>query len=98
MVEPPSRMIDIEQQVRQYIGSNFIVSDIESLSAGESLLGRGILDSTGFIELVSYLEETFHFQVADEEMIPENLDSLGSIAAYVTRKLPGVAQQVAKDA
>ena len=91
-------MIDIEQQLRQYIGSNFIVSDIESLGDGESLLGRGILDSTGFIELVSFLEETFHFQVADKEMIPENLDSLGSIAAYVARKLPGVSRQAANDA
>lgn len=91
-------MIDIEQQVRQYIGSNFIVSDIESLSAGELLLGRGILDSTGFIELVSFLEETFHIQVADEEMIPENLDSLASIVAYVARKSPGVSQRVATDA
>lgn len=98
MVEPPSRMIDIEQQLRQYIGSNFIVNDIDSLGAGESLLGRGILDSTGFIELVSFLEATFHFQVADEEMIPENLDSLGSIVAYVARKSPGVSQRVATDA
>jgi acyl carrier protein len=89
-------MSDIKQTVRQYIGSNFIVSDIESLGDDESLLGRGILDSTGFIELVSFLEETFHLQVADEEMIPENLDSLGSITAYVNRK--ATAQQSGKDA
>ena len=80
-------MSDIGQQVRAYIGSNFIVSDLAALADGDSLLGRGILDSTGFIELVSFLEGTFHIQIADDEMIPENLDSLGNIAAYVSRKL-----------
>lgn len=80
-------MSDIGPQVRAYIGSNFIVSDLAALADGDSLLGHGILDSTGFIELVSYLEATFHIQIADDEMIPENLDSLGNIAAYVTRKL-----------
>ena len=80
-------MSDIGQQVRAYIGSNFIVSDLDALADGDSLLGRGILDSTGFIELVSFLEETFRIQIADDEMIPENLDSLGSISAYVARKL-----------
>ncbi len=80
-------MSDIGQQVRAYIASNFIVSDINALAEDESLLGRGILDSTGFIELVSFLEETFRIQIADDEMIPENLDSLGSISAYVARKL-----------
>ena len=81
-------MSDIGQQVRAYIASNFIVSDINALAEGDSLLGHGILDSTGFIELVSFLEETFRIQIADDEMIPENLDSLGSISAYVARKLP----------
>ena len=80
-------MSDIGQQVRAYIGSNFIISDLNALADDDSLLGRGILDSTGFIELVSYLEETFRIQIADDEMVPENLDSLGSISAYVTRKL-----------
>ena len=87
-------MSDIGQQVRAYIGSNFIVSDLSALADDDSLLGRGILDSTGFIELVSYLEETFRIQITDDEMIPENLDSLGSITTYVARKLksPAVAR------
>lgn len=84
-------MSDIGQQVRAYIGSNFIVSDLGALADDDSLLGRGILDSTGFIELVSYLEETFRIQIADDEMIPENLDSLRSITAYVARKLKSPA-------
>jgi len=85
-------MTDINQQVRQYIGSNFIVTDLASLGEEDSLLGRGILDSTGFIELVSFLEETFKIQINDEEMIPENLDSLASITAYVSGKMGGTAR------
>jgi len=85
-------MSDIKEQVRQYIGSNFIVTDLASLGEEDSLLGRGILDSTGFIELVSFLEETFKIQINDEEMIPENLDSLASITAYVSGKMGGTAR------
>ena len=85
-------MSDIKQTVREYIGTNFIVSDLDSLTDGDSLLSRGILDSTGFIELVSFLEETYHIQIADQEMVPENLDSLGNIEAYVSRKLSGAGK------
>ena len=88
-------MSDIGQQIRAYIGSNFIVTELAALADGDSLLGHGILDSTGFIELVSHLEATYHIQIADDEMVPENLDSLGNIAAYVTRKLsPAVSGNV----
>lgn len=79
-------MTDTKQTVRQFLASNFIVSDLDSVQDSDSLLDRRILDSTGFIELVSFLEESFGIRIADEEMVPENLDSIGAIDAYVTRK------------
>ena len=50
-------------------------------------MGGGILDSTGILEVVSFLETTYHIKVATEEMLPSNLDSVNRTAQYVTRKL-----------
>jgi acyl carrier protein len=84
-------MSSIKQTVRQFLATNFIVSDLDSVGDADSLLDRRILDSTGFIELISFLEETFGIRIADEEMIPENLDSLGAIESYVNRKQSSAA-------
>jgi acyl carrier protein len=64
---------------------NFFVSG--DLSDDESLLDRGIIDSTGVLEIVGFLETEFKISVLDQEMLPENLDSIGNIATYVERKL-----------
>ena len=82
-------MSDVKQAVRGFIAGNFFITDLGKLADADSLLEHRILDSTGFIELVTYLEETFGVQIADDEMIPENLDSLDNIAAYVARKRGG---------
>ncbi len=79
-------MSDIKQELRAYIAENFIVSSTASLSDDASLLDSGVVDSTGFIELISFLEEHFGIQVKDEEMVPENLDSIANLQAYVQRK------------
>ena len=80
--------MDIKEQVRAFITSNFYVADPETLADDASLLDQGIIDSTGVLEIIVFLEDTFGFKVADSEMVPENLDSIVSIAAYVTRKIP----------
>lgn len=78
----------IKQRVRQYIVDNlYIGSATIAFADGDSFMRKHIIDSTGFLELVSFLEDSFGFQVADEEMTPEHLDSLDNIAAYVTRKV-----------
>ncbi len=82
-------MSDIGKQIRSYIEENFIVSAAATLNDGDSLLDKGVVDSTGFIELITYLEEQFGIQVRDNEMVPENLDSIGNLTAYVQRKLSG---------
>lgn len=81
-------MTDIKGQVRTYIADNFVMgSNAAKFADGDSFLDLHIIDSTGFLELITYLEEKFGLQVEDEEMTPENLDSLDSIEAYVTKKL-----------
>ena len=79
---------DISLAVRRFIAENFLFRDeADAIGADASLLEAGIIDSTGVLELVCFLETTFGIQVADEDMLPENLDSIRAIASYVTRKL-----------
>ena len=73
--------------IRQFILANFYVSDGDALADGASLLDRGVIDSTGVLEVIGFLENEFSIKVADEEMIPENLDSIDKIESYVSRKL-----------
>ena len=80
-------MREIESQIRRYIAQNFMFKDDDgSLSGRESLLEAGLIDSTGVLELVGYLEESLGIQIDDAEIVPENLDSIDSIVAYVERK------------
>jgi acyl carrier protein len=79
---------NVKSQLRRFIEDNFIMgSGGVPLADGDSFLERHVLDSTGFLELISYLEETFAIKVGDEEMVPENLDSLDNIARFLARKL-----------
>jgi acyl carrier protein len=78
----------IESAVKQFVVDKFMFGQGgDKLSGDTSFLESGLIDSTGVLELVMFLEEKFGVKVADEEMLPENLDSIRSIAAYVTRKL-----------
>jgi acyl carrier protein len=81
-------MTDTKSQVRSFIVENlFMGATGLEFSDADSFLEQHIIDSTGFLELVSFIEETFGFRVEDNEMIPECLDSLDNIDAYVARKL-----------
>jgi acyl carrier protein len=78
---------DIKAAVRRYIEDNFIMgAGGVALADGDSFLEHHVLDSTGFLELIGHLEETYGIKVLDDEMVPENLDSLDSVAAFVARK------------
>ncbi len=80
-------MQDIKAQVRTYIADNFLMGgNAAAFTDSDSFMAKHVIDSTGFLELVTYLEETWKFAVEDEEMVPENLDSLNAIDAYVRRK------------
>jgi acyl carrier protein len=76
----------VAAQVREFITKNFYVPAGSELSEGTSLLDLGIVDSTGVLEVIGFLEKTFGIQVEDAEMVPDNLDSIGAIAAFVQRK------------
>lgn len=78
---------DVRSTLRTYIMDNFLMSDDEAaLEDGQSLLDTGVIDSTGVLELIQYLEETFGFAVEDDELVPENLDSVDNLVAFVGRK------------
>ena len=76
----------VRSSIRKYIIENFLFCDDGVFDNSQSLLQTGIVDSTGILELVTYIEETYGIAIADEEMLPENLDSVDRIASYVTRK------------
>jgi len=77
----------LKQAVREFVETSFLFREgRDGLGDDESLLGAGLIDSTGILELVSFLESEFGIVVNDEEIVPENLDSIGQITAYVARK------------
>ena len=86
----------ITQDIREFVVSNFLYGhDVESLASDQSFLENGIIDSTGVLELVAFLEQRFSIAVADRELLPENLDSIQNAAAFVSRKLAAQGAQVA---
>ena len=81
-------MTDAEKKVRTFIEDNFLFrEDRAVLSDSESLLDAGLIDSTGILELVAFLEGEFTIQMADADIVPANLDSIKSIVAYVQGKM-----------
>ncbi|MBL8341935.1 MAG: acyl carrier protein [Rubrivivax sp.] len=77
-----------KSELRRFLQANFIMgADGPALADGDSLLEHHVLDSTGFLELITHLEETYGIKVGDDEMLPENLDSLDAIEAFLARKL-----------
>ncbi|MFH1129697.1 MAG: acyl carrier protein [Pseudomonadota bacterium] len=77
----------IEQQLQEYIIENFMYSgEVDKLSLDLHLFDNGIVDSTGVLELVAFLEESFELQVDDSEMVPENFATISQLAAFVRRK------------
>lgn len=81
-------VMQIEPQIRQYLAENFLFSDNGyKLEDESSFLEEGVVDSTGVLELVMFVEETFGISVQDEEIVPQNFDSVSQLAAYIRRKL-----------
>ncbi len=74
-------------RIKNFIIENFLFGNANGLQDDTSFLEEGIIDSTGVLELVTFLEEDFGIQVDDEELIPENLDSIDNVTAYLERKI-----------
>ena len=76
-----------KSKIREFILENFVIGlDEAELNDDDSFLDQGIIDSTGVLEVVAFIEETYSFDVEDEEVIPENFDSIKNLAAYIEKK------------
>ena len=78
--------MDTRAHLRSFITTNFYVADPGALGDDVSLLNSGVVDSTSVLEIVLFLEEQFGIQVKDEELLADNLDSIGKIARFIARK------------
>jgi len=77
-----------EDKIRLYVLENYMfTNDQGELSNEDSFLEKGILDSTGILEIINLLEDDFGITVEDDEMIPGNLDSVSNILAFIERKI-----------
>lgn len=76
-------------EIREFIVENFLFGDDDELNEETSFLDEGIIDSTGILELISFLEEKYSFSINEEELLPENLDSLKNLDRFLTHKLNG---------
>jgi len=88
------RISNAPQRIRSFIEENFLFGQVSTLRDSDSFLDGGILDSTGILQLIAFLGEEYGITVEDEEVIPDNLDSIDKIAAYLRRKLNGIAPAV----
>jgi acyl carrier protein len=81
--------MSIREQVRQFITTNFYLPDPQALADTTSFLETGIIDSTGVLEIVGFLERDLGLQLRDNEIVPENLDSIASITKFIETKRAG---------
>lgn len=83
-----------QQEIETFIRENFLLGmGNRHLNPDDSFMGQGIVDSTGILELVSFIERTYGFKVLDEEMMPENLDSVRKVVAFINSKRGAPARQ-----
>jgi acyl carrier protein len=78
---------DVRARVKSFVTSNFYVPDPGALADASSLIESGIVDSTGILEVIAFIEEQFEIHIEDAEMVPKNLESVDNITAFVDRKL-----------
>lgn len=83
--------MDIQQSIRAFITENFYVPDDAHLEDVTSLIDSGVVDSTGVLEIVAFLEKEFSITIPDGDIVPSNLDSISRIAAYVAHMLAASA-------
>jgi len=80
-------MDDLKNKIKSFIIENFLFGNANGLNDDTSFLEEGIIDSTGVLELITFLEDEFSITVDDEELIPENLDSINNVTVFVEKKM-----------
>lgn len=79
--------MDVKKEIRDFIVENFLFGNREKLpDDDDSFLQKGLIDSTGILEVVSFIEEKFGIRVEDDDLVPENLDSVRRLADFIARK------------
>ncbi len=81
----------IANTLRRFIVENYLLGGDFTFADDDSFLEHSIIDSIGILQLVTFLQETYGITVRDEELLPENLDSVNAVTAYLCRKLDGAA-------
>jgi acyl carrier protein len=84
--QPEEEVLDTRERMRKFVVENFYVADPSELADDTSLILSGLVDSTGMLEVIAFLESEFGIRVGDQEMTPANLETLERIAAFVARK------------
>ena len=79
--------MDYIYAVRDFVIENFLFGEGDQLKEDTSFLESGVIDSTGILELVTFLEETYSIQIQDDELVPENLDSVTNVAKFLAGKV-----------
>ena len=79
-------MTDVKDKIRAFIIDNYLFGDDEGLEDKTSFLDEGIVDSTGILELIEFITTEFSITVEDDELVPENLDSIDNVTAFIGRK------------
>jgi acyl carrier protein len=84
------KAVEMIQTIKQFIVDNFLFEEDNEFGEKTSFLEEGIIDSTGILELVTFIEETYDIEVEDEELIPDNLDSLSKVVRFIQGKREGL--------
>jgi len=80
----------IQQKLRNFVTETFLFGDGADLRDDDSFIEKGIIDSTGILQVVDFVEHEFHFQIREEDLLPENLDSINQLVAFIQRELQRV--------
>lgn len=79
--------MQLKSEIKNFIVENFLYGQNNGLGDDISFLGKGLIDSTGVLELVAFIEERYGVSVADEELIPDNFDSVNKLSNYINKKV-----------
>ncbi len=79
---------DVRARLREFVAKNFYLPDPKAFTDQTSFLDQGIIDSTGVLELVTFIENEYGISVADDDMVPQNFDSIDALAAFVAKRKP----------
>lgn len=81
---------EVQKSITEFVKSNFLMSsNMVKFSNDDSFMEKGIIDSTGVLEMVAFIQQTFGININDDDLIPENLDSVNNITAFIRKKKVG---------